>query len=146
LLYAGRNFIGTFTLPNSMRNLTSISPNRISSILNRKATRQHSPFSRALLDAKDLAIYLYRQGTDLIRNSFEINFEYNARTDWRTIGRKDKRAMLTDVTTAALSLLGLPVPIRPPECDCCLQQEPEGPSGWAYKTQTSPPCNCPEIR
>jgi hypothetical protein len=57
----------------------------ISSILNRKATGQHSPLSRAPLDSKDLTIHFHRKAPDVIRNSFEINSEYDARPNWRAV-------------------------------------------------------------
>jgi hypothetical protein len=52
--------------------------------LNCKATRQHSPLSRALLGPKNLTLNLNRKSADLIGNSFKIYLEYDARTHWRT--------------------------------------------------------------
>jgi hypothetical protein len=107
--------------------------------LDRKTTRQHSPLSRALLDPKDFTLHLNREASDFIGDSFQINFECQTRANRRTTRRKNKRAVLTHVTAAAFSLPRLPVPIRPPECDCRLQQEPEGLSRWPYKIQLAPP-------
>jgi hypothetical protein len=111
----------------------------ISLILNRKASRQHSPLSGALLHSKDFALHFNGKPSDLIGDSFEINFEYNTRTRWWAGWGKNKRAVFTDITTTAFTLSRLPVPIRPPERNCCLQQEPERLSRWPLKTQQAPP-------
>jgi hypothetical protein len=116
----GRNLLGRFALPNFSGDLSSISCRTISSILNRKAIRQHSSFCGALLNAKNLTLDLNRKAPDIIGNSFKINLENYIRTDWRTNGRKNKRTVLTDVSTATLSLTGLAISIRPPKCDGCL--------------------------
>ena len=52
---------------------------------------------------------------DFIRDSFQINRQYYTRTDWRAIWRKNKRTMLTYVSTATLSLQRLPIPVCPPK-------------------------------
>jgi hypothetical protein len=70
----GRNFLGRLALPNFLKDLSLISCRTISLILNRKATRQHSPLCGALLDAKNLTLDLNRKAPDIIRNSFKINF------------------------------------------------------------------------
>jgi hypothetical protein len=111
----------------------------ISSILNRKTTRQHSPLSGALLNSKDFAFHFHGKPSDLIGNSFKINFEYDARTNRRAACRKYKRAMLAHVAAAAFSLSRFAVPIGPPKCNCGLQQEPECLSRWPYKIQQAPP-------
>jgi hypothetical protein len=96
----------------------------ISLILNCKTTRQHSPLGGASLDSEDFALHFHRKPSDLIGNSFEINFDYDARTNWRAGCRKYKRAMLAHVAAAAFPLSRLSVPIGPPKRDRCLQQEP----------------------
>jgi hypothetical protein len=92
-----------------------------------------------LLDAKNLTLDLNRKAPYVIGNSFKINLENDIGTDWRTNRRKNKRAVLTDVPTAAHSLSGLPISVGPTKCDCCLQNEPEGFSGWPTKIQQAPP-------
>jgi hypothetical protein len=117
----------------------SISFRTISSILNCKTTRQHSPLSGALLDSKDFTLHFHRKPSDLVGNSFEINFDYDTRTNWRAARRKNKRAVLADIAAAPFSLSRLSIPIGPPKCDRCLQQEPEGLSRWPSKIQHAPP-------
>jgi hypothetical protein len=68
LFDADRNILGRFTLPNSLGDLSSISFGTITSIFNRKAAC--FPFSGGLLDPKDLALDLNRNGSDLIWDSF----------------------------------------------------------------------------
>jgi hypothetical protein len=141
LFISDRNILGRFSLPNSLGDLPSNSFATISSIFNRKAVRQHSPFGGALLNPEDLALDLNRKGPDLIGDSFKVNGQHHARTNWRTNRRKHKRTVLADVSTAALSVLELPITVRPQKCNGCLQQKPEGLSGRAFKTQPSPPRN-----
>jgi hypothetical protein len=69
LLLAVRNYLGRFILPNSFRDRTSSSILAISSILNRKTTRQHSPLSGTLLDAKHFTLYFDWEAPDFIRDS-----------------------------------------------------------------------------
>jgi hypothetical protein len=69
LLLAVRNYLGRFILPNSFRDRSSGSIQAISSILNRKTTRQHSPLSGTLLDAKHFALYLDWEAPDFIGDS-----------------------------------------------------------------------------
>ena len=92
-----------------------VAPVVVRSNLNRKAAGL--PFSGRWLDPKDLTLDINREDTDLTRSSFSINGEYHARTDWRTNWGKDKRSVLTDVPTAALSLSVLFIPIRPRKCN-----------------------------
>jgi hypothetical protein len=116
-----------------------VSLRTISSILNRKPTSQHSPLSRAPLHSKDFTSNFHRQPSDLIGNSFEINLEYDTRTNWRAVWRKNKRAVLADVAAATFFLSGLSVPVGPAKCNRCLQQEPECLPRWPYKIQQAPP-------
>src|SRR5580704_11047580 len=120
-LQAFRNVRCKFALPNPLRNRSTALFPSISLILNRKASRQHSPLSGALLHSKDFALHFNGKPSDLIGDSFEINFEDNTRSRWWAGRSKNKRAVFTDITAAAFSLSRLAVPIRPPECDCCLQ-------------------------
>jgi len=122
-----------------LRDLSSTSFRTISSILNCETTSQHSPLSGALLDPKDFPRHFHRKPSYLVGNSFEINFDYDTRTNRRAACRKNKRAVLADVAAAPFSLSRLSIPIGPPECDRCLQQEPEGLSRWPSKIQHAPP-------
>ena len=54
-------------IPSEIRPSSSILA--ISSILNRKAPRQHSPLSGTLLDAKHFTLYLDWEAPDFIRDS-----------------------------------------------------------------------------
>jgi hypothetical protein len=105
--------LGIFALPNPASEPPSISLETHSSILNRKAAGEHSSLSGRFLNPKDLSVDFNRKGSNLIWNSIQINFDHDIRTDWRTIGGKYKRAVLTEVTTAAFALSRLPVPVNP---------------------------------
>jgi|HubBroStandDraft_5_1064220.scaffolds.fasta_scaffold220448_2 hypothetical protein len=111
----------------------------ISSILDCKTAREHSPFGGALLDSKDLTLNFHGKPSYLIGNSFEINLDYDIGTNWRAACRKYKRTMLAHVAAAAFSLSRLAVAIGPPKCNCGLQQKPERLSRWPYKIQQAPP-------
>jgi hypothetical protein len=124
LLKAVRNSLGPFSLPNSFGDRSPKLFRTISSILNRKATRQHSPLGGALLYPKDFTLHLDRQASNFIGDSFQINFEYDTRSNRWAVRRKDKRAMLAYVAAAAFALSGLPVSVRPPKRDGGLQQKP----------------------
>jgi hypothetical protein len=126
-------------LPASFGDRSSISFWTISSILNGKATRQHSPFRRALLSPKNPTFDLNRQSANLVGNSFKIYIEDNTCTHRWAARRKNKRAMLAHVAAAAFSVSSLAAPIRPPEGNCCLQQEPERLSCWPHKSQHGTP-------
>jgi hypothetical protein len=69
-----------------------------------KATRQHSPLSRASLGPKDFPRDLHRKPADFIGDSFKIDLQYNAGTHWRAARRKNKRAMLAHVAASAFSM------------------------------------------
>jgi hypothetical protein len=68
LLSAFRNFLGSLTLPNSLRDRSSPFMT-ISSVLNCKTTCQHSPLSEALLDPKNFTLHLNRKASDFIGDS-----------------------------------------------------------------------------
>jgi hypothetical protein len=94
-----------------------------------------------LFDPKNLALNLERTETLRIWDSFYSHCEFHIGADWRTNRRKDKSAMLTDVTAAAFSPSWLPIPIRPPKRNRRSQREPDSLSGLAFRIQESSPLN-----
>jgi hypothetical protein len=117
IVHCRPQYLWQLSLPNSLRDLSSNSFRTISSILNRKAIREHSPLGGGLLNPKDLTLNFNWKRPDLVGDSFKINCEYHARTNWRTNRRKNKRAVLADITTASFSVLGLPITICPQKCN-----------------------------
>src|SRR5579863_5536184 len=69
-LQAFRNVRCKFALPKSVRNRSTTTRPSISSILNRKASRQHSPLGGTLLHSKDFALHFNGKPSDLIGDSF----------------------------------------------------------------------------
>jgi hypothetical protein len=126
-------------VPNFFGELPVLSFGTITSISNCKAIHFH-PIG-GLFDPKNLALNLERTETLRIWDSFYSHFEFHIGADWRTNRRKDKSAMLADVTAAAFSPLRLPIPIRPPKRNRRPQGEADSSSGLALRIQESSPLN-----
>jgi hypothetical protein len=91
-----------------------------------------------LLDPKNVTIDFDRKCFCRVGDRFKGDSKSDTSANWRTGSRKNKCAALTDVTTAAFTLLMIPIFVRPPKHNWSLQREAYCFSGAACETHIAP--------
>ena len=76
-----------------------------------------------LLDPKNVTVDFDRKCFCRVGDRFKKDSKSDSSAKWRTGSRKNKCAALTDVTTAAFTLLVIPIFVRPPKHNRSLQRE-----------------------
>jgi hypothetical protein len=91
-----------------------------------------------VLNPKDVTVEFDRKSFCSVWDRFKGESKSDTSAEWRTGSRKNKCAALTDVTTAAFTLLVIPIFVRPPKHNRSLQRETNCFSGAACGIHIAP--------